>query len=122
MSSSSFSESLQEFRRAEKIKARSNYSGGFKYPEQRRPLHLELLSMQPEEQPLSEHDILNLMGVTKPEKLLELVPNRDLLPENKTELIDQLIGNIEHKIGKIRFLREKEILRQKMRDQPYRTF
>ena len=68
---------------------------------------------------------MKLMGVAKPDKQFELFPNRDTLPESKTELIDQLIGNIEHKIGKIRYLREKELIRQNMsssRNSHYSTF
>lgn len=43
---------------------------------------------------MSEGEILKLMGVSRPEKQIEILPNRDTLPGNKTELIDQLIGNI----------------------------
>ena len=94
MSSSSFSASLEEFRKQEKTKARCNYSGGFKYHEQLKKSVQVQPFEQPEDNPMSEGEILKLMGVSRPEKQIEILPNRDTLPGNKTELIDQLIGNI----------------------------
>jgi hypothetical protein len=35
-----------------------------------------------------------MFGVTKPTQQAELLPFRDHMPENKVQLIDELVGNI----------------------------
>ena len=83
MTSSSFNGSPERSRKPEKVNVRSCYSGGFKYPEHNRKPFKEEAVNQPEDL-MSEQEILKLMGVTKPDQNLELLPNRDTLPGSKT--------------------------------------